>query len=203
MSDEWREASRGRRPWRAQIEALRHDRNARNDLIDLIARRAASGDTAALEALIWAVDELRLARPAVRRLVVHEADADDVEQDVLVAVAENIGSFRGEARFATWVQAVARNKAIAHIRRRKATVALEGDDVGDAARISSMIATRTALDAVIRALPELYREAVVLRDIGRHSYAEVAEHLGLNLNTTKARVARGRALAAAHLSDQR
>ncbi|CAN5578275.1 hypothetical protein BH10ACT1_BH10ACT1_32660 [soil metagenome] len=191
------------RAWRSQVTDLAGDRDARADLLDAVAARAAASDRAALEDLIWAVDELHLARPSVRRLVVQDADAEEVEQDVLVAVAETIGSFRGDARFTTWLHTVARNKAIAHLRRRKESVALDDQEVGDAARISSMIATRSALDDAIRSLPELYREAVVLRDIGGCAYDEVAQRLGLNLNTAKARVARGRALAAANLRDLR
>jgi len=187
-----------RRTWRAEAEAAVGDREAFGDLVDAVAVRAASGDREALIDLVWVVDEHHLARPAIRRLVVQDADAEEVEQDVLVAVAETIGSFRGDARFTTWLHAVARNKAIAHLRRRKETDPLDRDE-GDAARISSMIATRSAVDDAIRNLPELYRDAVVLRDIGQRSYAEVAQELGLNLNTAKARVARGRALAAAEL----
>lgn len=170
----------------------------RADLLDDVADRAAAGEVGALEDLLWAIDELRLARPVIRRLIVQDADAEEVEQDVLVAVAESVGSFRGEARFTTWLHEVARHKAIARLRRRRETVPLH-EHVGDAARISSVIAARTALDGAIRSLPDLYRAAVVLRDIEQCEYAEVAERLGLNVNTAKARVARGRALVAARL----
>jgi len=180
------------------VRAAASARDALADVLQPVAVRAAAGDSDALEDLIWAVDELRLARPAVRRLVVREADAEEVEQDVLVAVAETIGSFRGDARFTTWLYPVARHKAIAHLRRRNNALAL-GAEVGDAARISSIIASRTVLDSVIGAMPELYREAIVLRDVEERPYAEVAERLGVNINTVKSRVARGRALAAARL----
>jgi len=178
------------------------DRDARSGLIDAVAARASGGDAVALNDLIWVIDELHLARPAIRRLVVQDADAEEVEQDVLVAVAETIGLFRGEARFTTWLHQVARFKAIAHLRRRRDTETLD-EDPGDAARISSIIATRTAVDSAIRDLPEGYREALVLRDIEQCPYTEVAERLGLNLNTAKSRVARGRALAAARLRAER
>ena len=185
-----------RRAWRGRLRAA--GRDGLGDLLNPVALRAAGGDHDALEDLIWAVDELHLARSAVRRLVVQDADAEEVEQDVLVAVAETIRGFRGEARFTTWLHQLARHKAIAQLRRRKDAVTLE-DEVGDAARISSIIATRTVLDAAIASLPDLYRDAVVLRDVEQRPYTEVAERLGLNLNTVKARVARGRALAAARL----
>ncbi len=187
--------------WRKALRTAA-DRDARSDLIDAVALRASGGDAAALDDLLWAIDELHLARPAIRRLVVQDADAEEVEQDVLVAVAETIAAFRGEARFTTWLHQVARFKAVAHLRRRRDTVTLD-EDPGDAARISSIIATRTALDNAIRDLPEGYREALVLRDIEQCPYTEVAERLGLNLNTAKSRVARGRALTAARLRAER
>ncbi len=185
-----------RRTWRGRLQAA--GRGALGDLLDPVATRAAGGDEEALEDLIWAVDELHLARPAVRRLVVQESDAEEVEQDVLVAVAETIAGFRGDARFTTWLHQLARFKAIAQLRRRKESFVLD-EEMGDAARISSIIATRTVLDEAIGGLPDLYRAAVVLRDVEQRPYAEVAERLGVNINTVKARVARGRALAASRL----
>lgn len=194
--------SADQREWRREVREAT-DREARAELVDAVARQAASGDLDALGELIWVVDELHLARSSIRRLVVQDADAEEVEQDVLVAVAETIGSFRGDARFTTWLHQVARFKAIAHLRRRRSTAPLDDDDQGDAARISSVIATRTVLDAVVRDLPEIYRTALVLRDIEGRPYAEAATLLDLNVNTVKARVARGRALAAARLRAER
>lgn len=186
--------------WQREVRVA--NRDALGNLLDTRASCAASGDADALEDLIWAVDDLHLARPAVRLLVVQDADAEEVEQDVLVAVAETIGTFRGEARFTTWLHQVARYKAIAQLRRRRNSAPLD-EKVGDAARISSIIATRTVLDEAIGGLPDLYRDAVVLRDVEQLPYNEVADRLGLNVNTVKARVARGRALAAAKLGVSR
>jgi len=181
------------------FEAAGTDRNAVADLLDPLAGLAASGDARGLDALIWAIDGLGLAHKAISRLVLDETDADDVAQDVLIAVAEHIGSYRGEARFTTWLHGVARNKAIAFLRRKNDTAALR-DEQSDAVRISSMIATRSVLDAALAAIPDPYREAVVLRDIGGLSYEEVSERLGVKLNTVRTRIARGRALAAAQLA---
>lgn len=191
-----------RRRWRNDVIAAASDGDGRANLLDPVAGQAATADLAALEDLLWAIDELKLVRRSIRRLVVDDTDAEDVEQDVLVAVAESIHTYRGEARFTTWLHQVARHKAIAHLRRRQHTDPLV-DDPGDAARISSVIATRTVLDDAIGGLPEHYRSAVVLRDVERRPYVEVADVLGVNLNTAKTRVARGRALAAARLRGAR
>jgi RNA polymerase sigma-70 factor (ECF subfamily) len=184
------------------------DREAVAELVDPVARAAAAGSPAALELLVWAVDELGLARPAIRQLLVDDADVDEVAQDVLVAVAETVRGFRGESRFTTWLHQVARFKAIAHLRRRAPApvadpAAAEGggpEPLGDAQRISSMIATRASIGEVLRDLPDEYREPVVLRDVEQLSYEELSSRLGLNPNTAKTRVARGRALVAARLA---
>lgn len=180
---------------RAQLRERAGDERA--ELLDDLARRAA--DLGLLEILLWAIDELDLARPAIRRLVVAESDVDDVAQDVLVAVAESITSFRGDARFTTWLHQVARFKAIAYLRRQREQVPLDDDHVGDAHRMSSLIATRATVQRVVDELPEHYRHPVRLRDIEQLPYDEVAARLGIPPATARTRVARGRALAAARL----
>jgi RNA polymerase sigma-70 factor (ECF subfamily) len=183
-------------------EALRGaagDAEALAALLDPVAAAAAAGSLPAVELLVWAVDELRLADYTIRRLILDEADAEDVAQDVLVAVAETVGNFRGEARFTTWLNRVARYKAIAHLRRKHDESGLDGVEPADAARISSMLADRVVLREVLATLPEHYRVAVVLRDVEQLPYEEITRRLDINVNTAKSRVARGRALVAARL----
>lgn len=172
------------------------------DLLDALAGRARDGDHDALETLLWAVDDQGLARRAVRKVIVVEDDVDDVVQDVLIAVAEGIGGFRGESRFTAWLGGVARFKAIAHLRRRRDEVALSEGDQGDAARISSVLVGRAAVRDLLARVPETYRAVVVLRDLEQRPYAEIAARLGLNENTVRTRAARGRALAAALLRQE-
>lgn len=186
---------------REVLRARRSDRAALAEVLDPEAVRAASGDADALEVVLWAVDELRLARPTISALVLDEADADDVHQEVLIAVAEGIGRFRGEGRFTTWLHPLARNKAVDALRRRRDSQVLHDADA--VTRISSVIATRTVLDAAIAGIPDPYRDAVVLRDIEGLTYEQVAERLAVPLNTVRTRISRGRAHAAARLQDAR
>lgn len=172
------------------------------DLLDELAGTAAAGDLAALDALLRTLDERRLVRTAVRRTIVAEADLDDVVQDVMVAVAEGIGGFRGEARFTTWMGGIARHKALAHLRRRRDEAPLPDELVGDARRVSSVLATRATVEDVITRLPDIYRSVVVLRDVEQRPYDEIATTLGLNEHTVRTRAARGRAVAAALLVEE-
>jgi RNA polymerase sigma-70 factor (ECF subfamily) len=150
----------------------------------------------AVELLAELVDELGLARAGVRQVLVDESAVEDVTQDTLVSMAVSIRGFTGEARFVTWLFTIAHRRAVDHLRRQRATEPLADGDVGEATRISSMISTRETVRQMVGRLPEAYRRAVELRDIERLSYAESAERLGLNVNTVKSHVARGRALLA-------
>jgi RNA polymerase sigma-70 factor (ECF subfamily) len=183
---------------RAGSRAGAADREARDQGLDVLAHRAAAGSATAFELLAELVDDLGLARAGVRQVLVDEASVDDVTQDTLVSIAVSIRSFTGEAGFVTWLFTIAQRRAIDHLRRQRATEPL-ADDIGDAERISSLISTREAVQQLVRRLPEHYRRAVELRDIERLSYADTAERLGLNLNTVKSHVARGRALLAVML----
>ena len=186
---------------RDDLAARRGDLARLAEVLDPLAGLAAKGDQTALELVLWAVDALRLARPTIMALVLDESDADDVNQDVLIAVAESIGSYQGKSRFTTWLHPIARHKAVDTLRRRRRSDAdTLADDVGDVARISSVIATRTVLDQAIASIPDPYRDAVVLRDIEGLTYEQVADRLGVKLNTVRTRIARGRAIAAGVLS---
>jgi len=169
---------------------------AREEALEALAERAGRGCGLSVELLVELVDDLGLHRRAVRRFLVDESAVDDVAQDTLVAVATSVGSFRGDAKFTTWLHQLARNRAVDHLRRQRATEPLADGDVGDAARISSVIASREAARALAARLPQAYRQAVWLRDVERLPYREAAQRLGRNVNTVKSQVARGRALLA-------
>jgi RNA polymerase sigma-70 factor, ECF subfamily len=174
----------------------------RGPLLDHVASAAAHGSTVDLELLLAAIDELGIIRGAVRQLVLDPQSVEDVTQDTLIVVAEKIGTFRGDARFSTWLHQIARFKAIDHLRRQRDTTSLDDSATvpSDAVRLSSMIANRTVLRELIDQLPEHYREAVVLRDIESLPYDEIAQRVGIPLGTAKTRVARGRALIAGRLA---
>lgn len=183
----------------AEVPAARPARDAG---LNLLAHRAAAGSDLAADLLASVVDDVGLARAGVRRVLVDESDVDDVTQDTLVSMTSSLASFTGEASFVTWLFTIARRRAVDHLRRRRATEPLGPDDVGEATRISSLVATRTAVRTMVERLPDHYRRAVGLRDIERLTYDEAAARLGLNVNTVKSHVARGRALLARMLTDE-
>jgi RNA polymerase sigma-70 factor, ECF subfamily len=57
-----------------------------------------------------------------------------------------------------------------------------------------------ALQAAVDALPELFRQAVWLRDVEEFSYAEIAEVVGVPVGTVMSRISRGRRALYARLN---
>ncbi len=167
--------------------------------IDVLARQAAAGDTQALDRLLTIIDTKRLARPAIRSLIVDDTDADDLAQDVLIKVSSGITSFKGEAKFTTWLHTVARNCAINHLRRKRSDVELRDDDISPTQRVSSIISSRQDIESALNGLPDHYRDVVLLRDVDGLSYDDIASRLTINIGTVRSRLARGRAIAAQSL----
>jgi RNA polymerase sigma-70 factor, ECF subfamily len=131
--------------------------------------------------------------------------ADDVAQEVLLRLHRSMGDLRVEDRLDAFAYRVARNAIIDHYRSRasaRETPAQPDDLVNhiDAGRDAeqepdSGVRQELArcLAPLIRQLPEPYREALTLTDLGKLSQVEAAEVVGLSVPGMKARVQRARA----------
>ena len=103
-------------PARGRMAGL--DRQAQDRRIDdtMLIREAQRGNRAAFEELVRHYDH------AVLRLAVHltgtEQDAQDVYQDAFLKAYKNIGSFRFECSFYTWIYRIVTNLCLDHLRKR-------------------------------------------------------------------------------------
>ena len=184
-----------------RARALAASADGTDEVLALLADRASAGSTLALEVLLETLDDSGVVRRFVRAALLDRDAVDDVSQEALISVAASVGSFRGESSVTTWVHSIVRRRVVDHLRRRRADAPLPEDTGPLAHRMSSMIATRETVATTLAALPDLYREPVVLRDVEGLTYTEVADRLGRNLGTVKAQIARGRAMVAATLRD--
>lgn len=181
-------------------------------MLDELAQVAAEGDTEATATLTWAVRHFALAAPAIRQYLFRAVDIDAAEQQTLIAVAYRIGSFRGDARFTTWLHRVAANEAKQVIRsearHRDRAAPPVTDDTDEAAtrptprHVSSLVADQVLVQRELDGLPDRLRQALVLREHQGHSYQEIAEILGVPQGTAKTWVRRGRLLLAQRLTVQ-
>ncbi|MEM7342416.1 MAG: sigma-70 family RNA polymerase sigma factor [Actinomycetota bacterium] len=180
-----------------------NDPGTDSDRLDRLAASAADGSAHALDQLLALVDDQRIANAMVRRFILNEELVEEATQDTLIKVAESIHRFRGDSKFTTWLYAIARNVAISHLRRINPDVSLDTaeNSVSDARRISSVVSEREVIQRAVEGLPEHYRLPVMLRDVERRTYEEIADELKIELNTVRSRLARGRALLAESMRD--
>ncbi len=155
-----------------------------------LARAAAGGDRDAFAVLLSRHYDA-LFRVCFR-LTGLRAQAEDLTQDICLALPAKLRGFRGEAKFTTWLYRIAVNAA--HDRRRRAaTRARAAGGWGDweRARRAETAETAEALDwlhAAMAALPEDLRDTAALTLGDEMTHAEAAEALGISEGTVSWRL---------------
>jgi RNA polymerase sigma-70 factor (ECF subfamily) len=150
-----------------------------------------------------------------RRMLGNAADAEDVTQDVLLQVVRRLDSFRGQARFTTWLDRVTLNAALArrHSRARRecqldapldglpgACASRRGAAPRGPERVALDREASALVERAVGRLPEMYRDVFVLADVEGLANAEVGGLLGLSLAAVKSRLHRARLLLRAALA---
>lgn len=130
------------------------------------------------------------------RLVGDRHEAEDVAQEAYLRVYRSLRSFRGDARFETWLHRIVANAAINYMRGKNRFGELMDEPemvvkIPDATSTDD-IAEREALADALSKLPTAQRIAVVLKDIYGFSAAEIAERLDTTEGAVKLRLHRGR-----------
>jgi RNA polymerase sigma-70 factor (ECF subfamily) len=167
-----------------------------------VVEAAIKGDPQAFEALvthhktmIWSV---------CLRITGNTYDAEDALQDTLLAAWRNIGGFRAEAGFGTWIYRIASNAALGVIRKREIATAEIPEDLNVDRDFAEQLAASDLVQRALRTIPESYRAALVLRELCDFTYAQIAEHQGVGVPTVKSRISRARrALESAAVADGR
>ncbi len=154
------------------------------------------------------------------RLTENAEEAADLTQETFLNAFKAVGKFRGESGIKTWLYRIAINRSRNRFRwwksrRRSKTISIDSVNGPDDRPLHETLAGKTPdpeteaisserkhqLRKALATLPEIFREAVILRDIEGFSYEEIAEALGINVGTVKSRIARGRGELAKRLED--
>src|SRR5262245_49030336 len=185
---------------------------------ETLAAQAAAGDDSAFEGLVERY-QARVYRLACR--LTSDTDAPDVLQETFLQVYRHLRSFRGESQFGTWLYRIASNAALMQrrSRARRPSASLDGflprfdaHGIHAATPAELQVAARAdeCLDRqflagkvreAIAQLPDLYRDAFVMRDLEEMSTADVARVLGIEPATVRQRVHRARLMLRGCLSD--
>jgi len=185
---------------------------------EALAAQATAGDARAFEALVGRY-QARVFRLACR--LTTETEAPDVLQDTFLQAYRGLSSFRGESRFGTWLYRIATNAALMQRRSsaRRPSEPLDAflpafdehgthlatpEELQVAACADELLDRQLLADKardVIARLPDIYRDAFVLRDLEDMSTADVARALDIEPAAVRQRVHRARLMLRGYLSD--
>ena len=181
------------------------------EISDLIVR-CQSGDREAFDALVARYQ--RYVFNLVYQHLGNVNEIEDVSQEVFLRIYKFIRKYRGNASLESWIYKIVLNYCRTHARRRSALsrmfvapTAKRRDDESSfelldiipdqsydpATTIEQRRLVQDILDAV-RALPEIYRNILIMREVNELSYEEIAEILGISIGTVKSRISRARDL---------
>ncbi len=141
----------------------------------------------------------------VYRMVGDYETALELTQEIFIKVYGSLARYRSEFKFSTWIYKIAHNSAVDHLRRnagreRSLSSGIEGDQYElpiesnspSPEQESERRERKVEIEAVVRSLPNVYRELIVLRHSHDLTYEEIVEVTGLPLGTVKNRLFRAR-----------
>jgi RNA polymerase sigma-70 factor (ECF subfamily) len=185
-----------------------------------LVQRAQAGDREALSALIQS--QQTYVYSIAMSLMHNPADAADMTQEAFVRLLRSLGTYRAETKFTTWLYRLVTNICLDGLRRRGRSVdsldepstTQAGDDAQTAGeRLADtdrwtqpeeeiqLRESAREVRAALEDLPPAQRLALTLHYFQDQRYEDIAEVMGLPLNTVKSHIRRGKERLALVLSD--
>jgi len=127
-----------------------------------------------------------------------EAEAEDILQEGFITVFRKMDSFKGDGALGGWIRRIIVNAALQNYRKTKnLRLAVEHDESGyEPETGEDPLATLAASELLelIQQLPDGYRMVFNLYAVEGYTHKEIAEELGISVNTSKSQFSRSRAL---------
>ncbi len=167
--------------------------NQQND--DLLINRILTGDKGAFRVLVERYQNLVFT--IAFRITNNREEAEEVAQDVFMKVYNNLGGFKGDSKFSSWLYRIAHNTGLTKIRGRKeehkqidtTTDYYAGPSVLNEAEQSF---TKADLNKAISMLEPEEATIITLFYLSEQSLDEIAEILNIEPNAAKVRLFRSR-----------
>jgi RNA polymerase sigma-70 factor (ECF subfamily) len=136
------------------------------------------------------------------RMTRNAHDAEDLVQETYLRAYRAFDRYTAGTNIRAWLHTIlyrVRTDAFRRSARSPRTVELEGDGPAVPPPQDALASGGEDLARAVDALPEVFRVAVVLRDVQDLTYEEIADVLGVPIGTVMSRIHRGRALLRASL----
>lgn len=156
-------------------------------------RRACDGDARAVRSLYDRYAPR--VHAVVRRLAGDEDLAQDCAQEAWIRAIRALPTFRGDARFSTWLHRIAVNSALQAIRRAEGRSRREAPlpDVLSVPPRRGDVLLQGRLEAALDRLPGGMRQVLILHDVEGYTHEEIGEMLGVATGTSKSQLFKARA----------
>ena len=151
----------------------------------------------------WMTDHRGIIVKIVRSFTTDQADADDLSQEIALALWRSVPSFEGRSKPSTWIWRIALNRAISW-QRSTGDPHIDLDDVAEPSasnRADDGLLMDRIYDA-IRTLAPIDRSLIMLSLEG-HPYSEIADITGLTVSNVGARLSRARTRLTDYLEEVR
>ena len=142
-------------------------------------------------------------------IVRNETEAEDGAQEAIISAYRHLASFRGDAKFSTWLTTIAINEGRKRLRKTKraAEDSIEEKEESHEGDYTPAPLTdwreiplealerkelREALRVAVTELPGIYRQVFTLRDLEELNIDETAQALGITTGAVKVRLHRAR-----------
>ncbi|MGD8321091.1 MAG: sigma-70 family RNA polymerase sigma factor [Gemmatimonadota bacterium] len=158
-----------------------------------VIRQAADGDARAIRTLYDRYAPRVFA--VVRRIAGDDELAQDYAQEAWIRAIRALPSFRGDARFSTWLHRIAVNSALQALRKSQTRHKREApfpSDVPVKARGGDVLLQRR-LEEALDALPEGMRRVLILHDVEGYTHEDIGDVLGITTGTSKSQLFKARA----------
>lgn len=189
----------------ASALALPVTRSSKGEEERELVRLAQNGTEAAYEELIRR--HQRRVAALVGSILRRREDVEDVVQQVFLKVFVSLKHFDLRAAFSTWLYKITVNECWDYLRKKKVRPLVYEADLSEeqVSRLDGIVSAdrppdspveraevKELLDWMLDKLPEQDRQLLVLKEMEGFSVHELAEILGLNVNTVKVRLFRAR-----------
>lgn len=160
-----------------------------------LARAIAAGDREAFRLLVER--EAGMVYRTCYRIVGRPDEAEDVAQESFVSAYRAIRTYRGDGPLGAWLARIAARQAFRRLGQRRDAEPLDpvnegpGDHSGEPLRHALSAERQREVRGAVAALPDPYREVVVLRFFGELQLSEIAAATGRPLGTIKTHLRRG------------
>jgi RNA polymerase sigma-70 factor (ECF subfamily) len=131
----------------------------------------------------------------VRRIAADDDLAQDYAQEAWIRAIRALPTFRGDARFSTWLHRIAVNAALQALRRSDTRTRREGpapEQLPVAPRHADTL-LRKRLESALDRLPEGMRQVLILHDVEGYTHEEIGDVLGVTSGTSKSQLFKARA----------